>query len=90
MDPKVVEALVSAKSRTGDGDLSRLSAREIEVLGEMAQGRNNAAIAASLFITQRAVEKHINSIFSKLGVGMENESHPRVRAVLLYLSGEPG
>lgn len=89
MDPKVVEALVNAKSRRGDGDLSRLSARELEVLGEMAQGRNNAAIAASLFITQRAVEKHINSIFAKLGVGMEDAAHPRVRAVLLYLSGEP-
>jgi DNA-binding NarL/FixJ family response regulator len=89
MDPKVVEALVNAKSRRGDADLGRLSARELEVLGEMAQGRNNAAIAASLFITQRAVEKHINSIFAKLGVGMEDEAHPRVRAVLLYLSGEP-
>ena len=55
----------------------------------MAQGRNNAAIAASLFITQRAVEKHINSIFAKLGVGFDNEAHPRVRAVLLYLAGEP-
>lgn len=88
MDPKVVEALVNARARTGDADLSRLSAREREVLGEMAQGRNNAAIAASLFITQRAVEKHINSIFSKLGVSVEQEAHPRVRAVLLYLSGE--
>jgi DNA-binding NarL/FixJ family response regulator len=88
MDPKVVEALVSAKSRQGDADLGRLSARELEVLAEMAQGRNNAAIAGSLFITQRAVEKHINSIFAKLGVGMEDEAHPRVRAVLVYLSGE--
>ena len=53
----------------------------------MSRGHNNASIAASLFITQRAVEKHINSIFSKLGVGVGDESHPRVRAVLLYLSG---
>ena len=89
MDPKVVEALVNAKTRRGDADLGRLSARELEVLGEMAQGRNNGAIAASLFITQRAVEKHINSIFAKLGVSMEDEAHPRVRAVLLYLSEDP-
>jgi DNA-binding NarL/FixJ family response regulator len=53
----------------------------------MSRGHNNASIAASLFITQRAVEKHINSIFAKLGVGVGDESHPRVRAVLLYLSG---
>ena len=52
----------------------------------MALGHNNAAIATSLFITQRAVEKHINSIFAKLGVGMEDQAHPRVRAVLMYLS----
>jgi DNA-binding NarL/FixJ family response regulator len=57
------------------------------VLAEMSRGRNNTAIAASLFIGQRAVEKHINSIFAKLGVGVGDESHPRVRAVLLYLSG---
>jgi DNA-binding NarL/FixJ family response regulator len=53
----------------------------------MSRGHNNSAIAASLFISQRAVEKHINSIFAKLGVGVGSEAHPRVRAVLLYLSG---
>jgi DNA-binding NarL/FixJ family response regulator len=53
----------------------------------MSRGHNNARIAASLFITQRAVEKHINSIFAKLGVASDDEAHPRVRAVLLYLSG---
>jgi DNA-binding NarL/FixJ family response regulator len=53
----------------------------------MARGHNNASIAATLFVTQRAVEKHINSIFAKLGVGIGDETHPRVRAVLLYLSG---
>jgi DNA-binding NarL/FixJ family response regulator len=89
MDPKVVEALVLSKSRHGDADLQRLTSRELEVLAEMAQGRNNSAIAASLFITQRAVEKHINSIFAKLGVGFDDEAHPRVRAVLLYLTGTP-
>jgi len=53
----------------------------------MARGHNNARIATTLFITQRAVEKHINSIFAKLNVGDNDEAHPRVRAVLLYLSG---
>ena len=87
VDPKVVEALVQSGSRRGNADLDRLSAREREVLGQMALGHNNSAIATSLFITQRAVEKHINSIFAKLGVGTEDQAHPRVRAVLVYLSG---
>jgi DNA-binding NarL/FixJ family response regulator len=86
MDPKVVESLVLSKRLHGDPDLQRLTSRELEVLGEMAQGRNNGAIAASLFITQRAVEKHINAIFAKLAVG-NDDTHPRVRAVLLYLTG---
>jgi DNA-binding NarL/FixJ family response regulator len=90
VDPKVVEALVQSGSRRGNADLDRLSAREREVLGQMALGQNNAAIAASLFITQRAVEKHINSIFAKLGLSLDSQVHPRVRAVLLYLaSGQP-
>ena len=87
VDPKVVEALVQSGSRRGNADLDRLSAREREVLGQMALGHNNSAIATSLFITQRAVEKHINSIFAKLGVATEDQAHPRVRAVLMYLSG---
>ena len=86
VDPKVVEALVQSGSRRGNADLDRLSTREREVLGQMALGHNNGAIATSQFITQRAVEKHINSIFAKLGVGVEDQAHPRVRAVLLYLS----
>ncbi len=87
VDPQVVEHLVKAGVSRGNSNVGRLSARELEVLAEMSRGHNNAAIAASLFIGQRAVEKHINSIFAKLGVGLEDESHPRVRAVLLYLSG---
>ena len=78
------------RARRGDmpgADLSVLSPREREVLAEMAQGRNNAAIAASLVVTQRAVEKHINSIFLKLGVGQDDGVHPRVQAVLAYLAG---
>jgi DNA-binding NarL/FixJ family response regulator len=86
VDPKVVEALVQAGSRRGNSDLDRLSPREREVLGQMALGRNNAAIAEALFISQRAVEKHINSIFAKLGVAMEGQIHPRVTAVLVYLA----
>jgi DNA-binding NarL/FixJ family response regulator len=87
VDPEVIEHLVKAGINRGDRNVGRLSARELEVLSEMSRGHSNAAIAASLFITQRAVEKHINSIFAKLGVSGSDGAHPRVRAVLLYLSG---
>jgi len=87
IDPQVIHALARRGAARGDSAVAQLSAREIEVLGEMARGRSNAAIATSLVITQRAVEKHINSIFAKLGVRNDDELHPRVRAVLLYLSG---
>ena len=87
VDPQVVEQLVRVGRSRGDVGVGRLSARELEVLAEMSRGHNNASIAATLFITQRAVEKHINSIFAKLGVAAGDDGHPRVRAVLLYLSG---
>jgi len=87
VDPTVIEQLVRLGRSRGDSGVTRLSARELEVLAEMARGHNNARTANTLFITQRAVEKHINSIFAKLGVGMGDETHPRVRAVLLYLAG---
>jgi DNA-binding NarL/FixJ family response regulator len=90
IDPKVVEALVAAKSRQAASPLAHLTPREREILGEMAQGKNNAAIAASLFLTERAVEKHINSIFSKLALSEERDVHKRVKAVLLFLSEEGG
>ena len=67
LDPKVVEALVSAKDRMAHSPLAQLTDREREVLENMAQGKNNASIAKSLFLTERAVEKHINSLFHKLG-----------------------
>ncbi|MFN2615098.1 MAG: response regulator [Actinomycetota bacterium] len=86
IDPKVVEVLVAARSRGDDSPLARLTPRENEILSEMAQGKNNAAIAAALFLTDRAVEKHINSIFSKLALSEEKEVHRRVKAVLLFLS----
>src|SRR5688572_8070819 len=86
IDPKVVEVLVSARAKSAESPLARLTPREREILGEMAQGRNNASVAASLFLTERAVEKHINSIFSKLGLSEEKDVHRRVKAVLLFLS----
>jgi len=86
IDPKVVEALVAARTHQPDSPLRDLTPREQEVLAAMAEGKNNAAIAARLFLTERAVEKHINSIFSKLGVAQEKDVHRRVKATLLYLS----
>lgn len=85
IDPKVVEALVSTRSTPPDSPLRRLTPRELEVLSEIAAGKNNAAIAASLVLSGRAVEKHINSIFSKLGLSEETTLHRRVAAVLLFL-----
>jgi len=86
IDPRVVEVLVAARTRAADSPLARLSPRETEILSEMAQGKNNAGIAGTLVLTERAVEKHINSIFSKLGLSEERETHRRVKAVLLFLS----
>ena len=86
IDPKVVEVLVAARARASRSPLARLTPRETEILGEMAQGKNNAAIAATLVLSERAVEKHINSIFSKLGLSEEIDVNRRVKAVLLYLA----
>jgi DNA-binding NarL/FixJ family response regulator len=85
LDPKVVEALVAAKERMAHSPLAQLTEREREVLENMAQGRNNAAIAKALFLTERAVEKHINSLFHKLGLTEEPDVHRRVMAVLAFL-----
>jgi DNA-binding NarL/FixJ family response regulator len=85
LDPKVVEVLVSAKDRMAHSPLAQLTEREREVLEHMAQGQNNAAIARSLFLTERAVEKHINSLFHKLGLSEEPDVHRRVMAVLAFL-----
>jgi DNA-binding NarL/FixJ family response regulator len=85
LDPRVVEALVSAKGRAAHSPLSTLTDREREVLSLMAQGRNNAGIADALFLTERAVEKHINSMFHKLGLTEEPNVHRRVKAVLAFL-----
>ncbi len=85
LDPRVVEALVSAKDRLAHSPLATLTEREREVLSLMAQGRNNAGIAEALFLTERAVEKHINSMFHKLGLSEEPNVHRRVMAVLAFL-----
>jgi DNA-binding NarL/FixJ family response regulator len=84
-DPKVVEQLVSANRAPKRSQLDLLTPREREVLGQMAQGRSNAAIAGELVLSERAVEKHSNAIFSKLGLSEEKDVNRRVKAVLLYL-----
>jgi DNA-binding NarL/FixJ family response regulator len=88
MDPKIVEPLVSARSRSERSPLSELTAREREVLSEMAQGKSNAAIAESLVLTKRAVEKHINSIFLKLNLSDVEDVSKRVKAALLFLADD--
>jgi DNA-binding NarL/FixJ family response regulator len=85
-DPAIVDTLVSARSRSEPSPLAELTARERDVLREIAEGKNNAAVAAALFITERAVEKLIHSIFLKLGLSWEENVNRRVKAVLLYLS----
>ncbi|MGN6331411.1 MAG: response regulator transcription factor [Motilibacteraceae bacterium] len=89
IDPTVVERLVSANRASERSALSFLTPRELEVLGEMAQGKSNAAIAASLFLSERAIEKHTNSIFAKLHLREEPDVNRRVAAVLVYLHEQP-
>jgi DNA-binding NarL/FixJ family response regulator len=86
IDPKIVEVLVEAKARAERSLLSRLTPREAEVLAQMAQGKSNTAIAESLVLTKRAVEKHINSIFMKLGLAASDDVSKRVKATLLFLA----
>lgn len=88
IDPKVVEGLVTASRAPRRSELDWLTPREREVLAEMAQGKSNAAIAASLVLSERAIEKHTNSIFSKLGLSEERNVNRRVKAVLVYLAGQ--
>ena len=89
IDPKVVEELVAGNARGEESPLSELTPRERDVLREMAEGKNNAAIAASLVLTERSVEKVIHSIFAKLGLTWEAAVHKRVKAVVLYLAESP-
>jgi DNA-binding NarL/FixJ family response regulator len=86
IDPKVVEALVATRSAVDESPLRDLTPRERDVLREIAEGKNNAAIAATLFLSERSVEKVIHAIFLKLGLAWEASAHRRVKAVLLYLA----
>lgn len=86
IDPTVVDMLVAASTRSPSSPLASLTAREMEVLDQVAQGKSNAAVAATLYLTERAVEKHINGLFAKLGLGVTPDLNRRVAAVLMLLS----
>jgi len=86
IDPKVVEALVAEGARGEQSPIRRLTARERDVLREMAAGKSNAAIGKSLFLAERSVEKVIHAIFLKLDLTWEPSVHKRVKAVILYLA----
>ena len=90
IDPAVIEMLVAAHGHRATSDLERLTPREREVLEEMATGKSNAAIATTLVLSERAVEKHTNAIFAKLGLTEERDVNRRVMAVLMYLAAARG
>jgi DNA-binding NarL/FixJ family response regulator len=90
LDPLVVERLLARKAQEPSSMLLGLTPRELEVLQEVATGRSNAATAAALFMSERAVEKHIGSVFQKLGLGPESETNRRVMAVLAFLDATGG
>jgi DNA-binding NarL/FixJ family response regulator len=90
IDPKIVEVLVDARARAERSPLLELTAREREVLAEIASGKSNSAVAESLVLTKRAVEKHINSIFMKLGLATDEDVSKRVKATLLFLAQADG
>lgn len=89
VDPKVVESLVEQRNRAENSPLASLTSRELEVLALVAQGKSNAAIGETLYLTKRGVEKHINSIFAKLELGNESDVARRVVATLMYLADAP-
>ena len=86
VDPKVVDVLVQARMRAKNSQLAELTPRERDVLAGVAAGKSNAAVASSLFLTKRAVEKNINSIFAKLGLRDDHTVSRRVQAALVYLA----
>jgi DNA-binding NarL/FixJ family response regulator len=90
VDPRIVESLVAARLRAKQSPLADLTPRELEVTALVAQGRSNASIASAMFLTKRAVEKHINAIFSKLNLPDDNVQSRRVAVTLLYLSDGGG
>jgi DNA-binding NarL/FixJ family response regulator len=89
IDPVIVDVLIQARARAAHSRLSELTPRERELLAEIAAGKSNSAIADSLFLTKRAVEKHINSIFAKLDLPKSDDISRRVKATLIYLAEEP-
>jgi DNA-binding NarL/FixJ family response regulator len=89
IDSQIVELLVAHRARAVDSPLNGLSPRELDVLREMAQGKTNGAIGTALVLSESAVEKHVNAIFSKLGLSEEPHVHRRVAAVLTYLRDSP-
>jgi DNA-binding NarL/FixJ family response regulator len=88
IDPKVVEVLVAARARAASSPLSGLTRREREILAEIAEGKSNLAIAGSLGLSKRAVEKHINAIFMKLELPESEDVSRRVKAALLFLADD--
>lgn len=88
IDPMIVDVLIQARARASESRLAQLTPRERELLAEIAAGKSNGAIASSLFLTKRAVEKHVNSIFSKLDLPETDDVSRRVKATLIYLSEE--
>jgi DNA-binding NarL/FixJ family response regulator len=90
LDPKVVEGLLARKSTDTGSALRGLTDRELEVLRELASGRSNAAAAKVLYMSERAVEKHVGSVFQKLGLVNEADVNRRVMAVLAYLEATGG
>jgi DNA-binding NarL/FixJ family response regulator len=88
IDPKIVDTLIAERSRAADSPVGQLTTRELEVLSEVATGKSNSAIAESLYLTKRAVEKHINAIFLKLGLRDSEDVSRRVKATLMYLAAD--
>ena len=90
VDPRVVDELVRARAGRPRSPIDQLTPREREILSEIATGKSNGAIASALYLSERAVEKHSNSIISKLGIASEPDVNRRVKAVLLYLGAAGG
>ena len=88
VDPKIIDGLIAERARSSASPLDELTAREREVLAEVATGKSNAAIAVSLFLTKRAVEKHINAIFMKLNLRDTEDTSRRVKATLILLADQ--
>jgi DNA-binding NarL/FixJ family response regulator len=90
VDPTVVETLLRSRRTRERSQLDLLTPRELEILGLIAEGRSNSSIASGLFLTKRAVERHVNGIFMKLDLGNSEDISRRVKAALIYLAGDTG